>query len=740
MVEAAAGTGKTSLLAGRVVMLLAAAISARSIAAITFTELAAGELRERIARYLDSLLAGTVPQELQLALPRGPTPAQINSLRAAASHLDELTACTIHSFCLDLLRTNSVEARIDPGAAILDRDQAELMFDAVFDRWWRDRLDRLSPGNDALALVACKNPTGAERLLREFAKFRRNHRNARPLPPEIDANTELEFVETVREFRRWCDRAGAPAWAEEEIAALETLTSHFQGRFDPVPTFEQLWDFGAPPSLPIMRKDTFDLREYRRRSAWKRIGGKAHGEHLADEAELHHAGCRDAYGTLMGRIATSLISVFSAELDGLLADYDAFKRRAAVMDFDDLLFTCRDVLRAYPAVRKASAKRFSRILVDEFQDTDPIQAEIISLLATEPDGGLGWQDRRLRPGSLFLVGDPNQAIYKFRGADLATYLTVRRAVEAQFPDNILRVTTNFRSRTDILDHVNFCFKDRLAAQESGYVSLHGTRGAAGHGFPCVAKTTIHLLPNTGVDGGRDDEARAVAEICAHLIGNMQLHLRNGERRSLEPGDIALLAPVSTNLWRYERALEEAGLPFASQAGKNLFRRQEAQDCRRPRAHARRFARHPSARRPVARSLGRPDRAGAAPHLRWPADEEHEGHFPRLSLRTAPESIQHEVAREVLTILRDLRARLRSTAPALLLAEAVERLRVRAIVRARSADQAVRALANIDASWSGREATAYANSRSSRAISIANGRAAPDRTKEWWMRTAGPSRS
>lgn len=75
--------------------------------------------------------------------------------------------------------------------------------------------------------------------------------------------------------------------------------------------------------------------------------------------------------TLMGRIATAIVSVFSSELDGLLAEYEAFKRRAAVMDFDDLLFTCREVLRRYPEVRAAAGEHFSRILVDEFQDTDP---------------------------------------------------------------------------------------------------------------------------------------------------------------------------------------------------------------------------------------------------------------------------------------------------------------------------------------------------------------------------------
>ena len=107
----------------------------------------------------------------------------------------------------------------------------------------------------------------------------------------------------------------------------------------------------------------------------------------------------------MGRVATAIISTFSTELDGVLVSYEAFKKRAAVLDFDDLLFTCRDVLRAYPQVRAAAAERFSRILVDEFQDTDSVQAEIMFLLCGSGDDAEIWYRRQLNPGQLFLVGE-----------------------------------------------------------------------------------------------------------------------------------------------------------------------------------------------------------------------------------------------------------------------------------------------------------------------------------------------
>jgi CRISPR-associated exonuclease Cas4 len=174
------------------------------------------------------------------------------------------------------------------------------------------------------------------------------------------------------------------------------------------------------------------------------------------------------------------------------------------------------------------------------------------------------------------------------------------------------------------------------------------------------KVTIDLPPETRVDPSRDEEARVVAEICARLIGKIELKLNDGQSRRLAPGDIALLAPVSTDLWRYERALEEVGLPFASQAGKNLFRRQEAQDLVA-----------------LVRALADPrDTLALGALLRGPLvglteqelltitdnlPEADSGADPaRLSLRTDPATIPHDLARGILKTLRELRRRRNST--------------------------------------------------------------------------------
>lgn len=697
LVEAAAGTGKTSLLAGRVVCLLASGLPPREMAAITFTEFAAGELRERIVRYLDNILSGRIPEELRLALPNGPTQEQHQRLQDASKRLDELTCTTIHGFCHVLLRIYAVEATIDPGAEIIDRTQADLAFATIFERWLRDRLSGARAATDPIARTAENDPIHAEELLRELAEFRRAHRNARPLPTSIGVDADVPFGGAVAEFRRWFNLAGGPAEAEQDLVDLEQLAQHFRGKFAPLPDFEGLWELAHPRRVATMRKSGFDLLEYRRLGTWRAAAGKAEGERLAAEAARHYDACAAAFREMMGQLATAIVSIFSAELDELFQRFETFKNSAAVLDFDDLLYLTREVLRDQAMVRGAAAKRFTHLLVDEFQDTDPIQAEIIFLLASADVPAARWNERKLLPGHLFMVGDPKQAIYRFRGADIATYRLARAAIEQQFPGNVLRIAANFRSCDDILRHINRCFQTPLQGQESGYVALEPTRKGAEHGLPGVVKVKVEVIPQSRVDDIRDEEARIVAETCARLIGNVKIRRADRDVHVLSAGDIALLAPTGRELWRYERALEEAGLPLSSQAGKNFYRRQEVQDLVA-----------------LVRALGDPrDTIALGALMRGPlvglTEEElldlaevlasrtdGASASPRLSLSTDPALVPHALARETLAILRDLRRRVRSTTPALLLREAIERLRVRAILMTRSPDQASRALANVDA--------------------------------------------
>lgn len=697
LVEAAAGTGKTALMAGRVTMLLAQGAEPRSIAAITFTELAASALGARVHRYVDELLAGRVPEPLQPALPKGLRPAQHSALSAAAGKLDELTATTIHAFCQTLICSYAVEADIDPGARILDAAHAEATFDAVFEQWFRRRLNGPLRADDPIAALSQYDPHHVVETLQALARFRLEHRDARPPAADLSGRPDVDLVEAVADFRRWLSAQPVVPKTLDLVGQLETLAGHFAESFATPPAFDMLWRLAHPPRLPCMRRYTFDLLTPRTKTAWDKAAGKDRGGQLNEEAGRHFAHVDHCYRVILGRVATALVAKLSDQLDEVLGNYAAFKRAAAVLDFDDLLERACRLVRGHDAVRRALGQRYRYIFVDEFQDTDPIQAEILFRIAAD-ESAARWQDSRVRPGALFMVGDPKQSIYRFRGADVGSYAEARGAIARLWPANIIQITANFRSRPAILTHINHCFEAPLSAVgQPGYVALTSTIDPPDHDLPCAAKITIEMPPDSRPAQIRDAEAEAVADVCERLIGNVMIRDDHGDLVPLTPGGIALLAPTGAELWRYERALEARGLPIASQAGKGLFRRQEVQDfvaLARVLADAGDSLAFGALMRGPLIGLTEEELLDIAAELPpLPARPED---IPRFSLMTNADHVVHPMARRALLILQDLHRRARATTPALLLAEATERLIVRPILAMREADRSVRAAANIEA--------------------------------------------
>lgn len=211
LVEAAAGTGKTALMAGRVAMLLADGRPPETIAAITFTELAAGELALRIRQMVLALLGGEVPAVLRPALPQGPSQPQWGHLEAAAARLDELTATTIHGFCQGLIRAYAVEADIDPGAAVMDAGQEDALFERVFTQWLSRRLSTADTDADPVVVLAKDDPLKVVKTLRTLANLRRDHRTARPPALDETLRPDIDFVEAAGRVRRG-NTAGWRPW------------------------------------------------------------------------------------------------------------------------------------------------------------------------------------------------------------------------------------------------------------------------------------------------------------------------------------------------------------------------------------------------------------------------------------------------------------------------------------------------------------------------------------------------
>jgi ATP-dependent exoDNAse (exonuclease V) beta subunit len=722
LVEAGAGTGKTSLMAGRVALLLAAAVPPREIVAITFTEAASSELRERIENYVLQLAEGAIPRELTIAIPDGLSPEQTKNICAAAAQLDELVCTTIHGFCQQIVRAYPVEAGIDPGAEIIDPDAGELAYQDLLFAWLSARFgrDRSAEGlgrlpavpemgeDDFFAELMIDEPDSIVAMVQSTALFLRGKRAAGAPNSVLNAASLQTLSAAIKAFADWYAACGV---IEEVTSASIADLSEF-GETLAAAAAQPLSGraiarllLHTPPECVHGTESRFT--SWKNKGKWKAAAkaaglGNPRGEQLNVEAQAHYDGCSGLYTSFVESVAGAAIARFVAEFEPLSKLYADYKRQAALLDFDDLLHHARELLVKDENVRRDLGKRFSRILVDEFQDTDPLQAEILWLLCGEGDPAGDWTRRTIRPGTLFVVGDPKQAIYRFRGADVDTYLSAKKALLAQSADAVLEIVANFRSLRPIIDFANQQFGPLLSEElgQPGFTELAATREVSDE-RPRVACIDIAITddhkPNGKlvVDLLRRAEASRIADVVTGLIGRYKVwdkHLK--AERPCRAGDIALLAPTGTGLWMYERELETRQIAVASQAGKSFYTRQEVHDL---------IA--------IARAVSdRRDTLALGAFLRGPlvglSEEELAdvivalpstpgGHAARLHLWTDAATIGHPILKRALQVVQNLARKARQTTPYHLMAEAIEELNVRPILRDRYGQGAERALANVE---------------------------------------------
>jgi exodeoxyribonuclease-5 len=704
LVEAGAGSGKTSVMAGRVAVLFAGGVEPKHIAAITFTEFAASELRLRIERFTTALSRGDVPRDLSQAFPDGVSEAQKANLYRACEAFDQLTCSTIHGFAQALIKPYPAEAGIDPGADIVDPAEADLAFKEHYDAWLKKRLS--GDGGDGLIaqLILASEATGLK-LVEDVAQFLRKNRDADCAKAEWSHQAMTDLTVAAQQFEADLDGVG---YQEEKTAAacqaLRALADLLLGHklTDATPSnaaliaalnFERDETCFTQTGGPRVLQTSGKWQEAAARAGLTKAAGKA----AFDAIVPRYKACHAALEALLGAIAGELLSRLRNEMQSLGDDWRDYKRDAALLDFDDLLYTARNLLRDHKEVRQALSQRFCHVMVDEFQDTDPVQIDILWLICGEDckDGdGNNALARPLRAGALFMVGDPKQAIYRFRGADVNAYIAARTAIDV---GSQIKITANFRSVEPILAFVNKRFEPVLSADgQPGFSELSPIHPAIGSEPGVCALDVVVEGERPKAAEIRDAEAAAVTDLCNRLVGNLKVRDHHtGKMRPCRFGDIALLAPVGTELWRFEEALEELAIPVATQAGKGFFRRQEIQDLialTRSLADPRDTLAFGALLRGPLVGLTETELLDISEGL--PVDPERRG-LPMLTIRTDPASVGHALAKDVLTKLTSLLREARTTTPYALLADAIAALHVRPQIRQRFKAGTERAVANVD---------------------------------------------
>jgi ATP-dependent helicase/nuclease subunit A len=557
LVEAGAGSGKTQMLAERMAAGVATgAYRVEQMAAVTFTRKAASELRGRFHLALERRLAH-VGRNFSSG-----TSAESDRLRAALGNLERFFAGTIHSFCARLLRERPVESGVSPGFTELDEVQDE----ELRNRSWRDFIvaARAAGDSEMLALLEtgvrpkdldqsfaivcgnddvefptgdadCPDPAPAVKALETFWKTLQKH-----LPQRIDEDTTCKLQKAAREHQR-----------------MMRVMRNQLGRASVVAALLEPWDCESKITQNRWADSPADK---------KRVN--------AIVVQLHEAFRMNAVEPFLRQWRAYVYRLSVGLLSRARAHAAAERRRRNSLNYGDLLILTAKVLRENAQVRAALQRKYRHLFVDEFQDTDPVQAEIVFLLAAgDSDVGrafrsgsgstdVGWTLRSgstadwrtvpIRPGALFVVGDPKQSIYRFRRADIEIYNTVRERFSDPAVGRVVPLTMNFRSVPALCDWANGVFVNEFPKEPTQHSPRFAPldpdpqkKGLAGGIF-----TLTHACPDY-----RDVPAEDAAKIARYIRAEVDA----GRRRFSD--FLILTRKKNDRLAPYAKALEALNVPI-----------------------------------------------------------------------------------------------------------------------------------------------------------------------------------
>lgn len=554
LVEAGAGSGKTKSLVDRMISLLATGrATIQTLAAVTFTRKAAAELRGRFQVALERSL-GDAPREGE----RTWGAAEKARLRDALRDLEQGFIGTIHSFCARLLRERPVECGVDPEFV-----EMEEIDDAVFrETCWHDFLaEARLKSDDVLRALDDVGlfPEDLRDAYDELAMYPEvEPEQGREEPPDFEAaRTALErFLDTAATF--------VPvARPEAGWDGLQALIRRLSGR-------RARLGFTDPRLL----METLELLEGNPSVVQKRWRSKEEAVRFSEAFEAFKSG--PVASALLAwrehRHARALAFLVPA-----LRFYEQRRRTRSKLNFGDQLLLTAALLRDNPEVRRYFQGRYKRVLVDEFQDTDPIQAEILFYLTGTDTAETDWARLHPAPGSLFLVGDPKQSIYRFRRADIDTYNLVKRIIVGGGGE-VLELVANFRSLSCIAEYVNSVFEPKKDEEGEGifpaiateyqarFAPLITNRDGCEGGAKGIFKIPVPKeFRNSEKPIARNDAAVISDFIARAVSGGLQV-LEKGpdkieRRRPARPGDFLILFRYKKNMDIYARGLEEKGIPY-----------------------------------------------------------------------------------------------------------------------------------------------------------------------------------
>lgn len=558
-VVAGPGSGKTRVLVERYLEVLESSIGAdlETVVAVTFTAKAASEMRDRLRRRIDELSR------------THPDPAARKRWLDRKRRLDSAVITTIHGLAARLLRDNPVAAGVDPRFSTLDAFEASRLLDLSAEGAVTSVAGRST--NAGVALISAYSRRGlVEQLLRVY-------RSLTDLGVSVD-EARVQTEDAIAAAPRYSETVAKLAAAIETLIATAAAKKEWAARAEPVGV---AWEgarrrIGSTPRLSRVRgirRAVSTLRDSLPRAA----GGLKEAV-LAVRALV---GDKPGERGLVAAFHTATASAYARELftalETLDRTYAAEKRAIGALDYDDLQRRARHLLASDERAATRARRRVRFLLVDEFQDTNRLQRDIIRLLV--PPGSTRQR--------LFMVGDPKQSIYGFRGAEVDVFDETAGEIAAD-GGIAVRLAENFRSDRRLVDFQNTVFTVLFGNLEVGDGPSSGQvayeQGVARR--PATsAGPAVELLLSSGASGAttygerhRDSEARRVAARIRAIVDDEEVDVPDElGTRPARFGDFGLLLRATTDLKLYERALSRARVPYYVVEGMGFYDRPEIVD-------------------------------------------------------------------------------------------------------------------------------------------------------------------
>ena len=583
-VEASAGTGKTTSLVDRVVNLVASGRTTLDrLAAITFTESAAAELRDRIRQQLERAAEDESLGE-----------AERGRCRQGVEDLDHASIRTLHAFAAQLLHERPLEAKLPPGFETTDEIAAGIKFNEAWNDWLDQALGEASPLATPLSITFTLGMR-LDQLKETALEFHRNYTDLADIrfdsPEPAPTSVMRTLAEQAQELERLCEYS--------RLGFGDRLYTHVQSK---LPALRRLAEAPeeSPAAYNLVRRMLSLNTRLGRQSDWDR-------DPVTDQNAC--AALKDLLRDLDGAAndhlqrarRESLLPILEA-LRQFALEYAEQRRAEGRAEFHDLLVWARDLLRDKEEVRDHFRGRFSHLLIDEAQDTDPIQTEIAVFLAESPAGletdappPTSWRQIIPEPGKLFVVGDPKQSIYRFRRADVAQMVQLQERMEESGGSKVSLVQ-NFRSQERLVNWVNYVFdrwmKDGQAGdgdpgyQQAGYEEMY-PRWKGDTGGPHSPQVWALSNDASGKTIGpvRQQESAEIATLLDQIVTRQwpvldeEATAESDEEvyRPARYSDICILMPRRTGLATLERGLETRDVPFRLESASLIFETQETRD-------------------------------------------------------------------------------------------------------------------------------------------------------------------